>query len=488
MNIPLNIFFLLLVATAFLVGCASTAWSRSRDPLHPVLWFSALFFVCLVVEPFMCLRHPDFVRFFPDFRGVWTATTIQYAGMVSLFLGMLSVRGPRFRASEGQRLDLLAISDAQRLRLRQFALVLASLALAAYWYAIFDSGGFFHVYSRGKGTFRTFSGYQGEAVNLCLVATVLYALSVQGKTLTISHVIAILVIVNPVLLHGTFGGRRGPLFLAMTTIFFAWHLIRGRLPSVRLILLFAMCCLLAVVFIHSQRRIVYLGSDQTFDLERFWSGLRNEELTAGDNFVVSTGQIHVTLETGNYNFGRTFLTHFIIRPIPRQLWPTKYEDTQRLLYGGGAAEQAFQEAVPFQSWRRVLGWQPLPGFSINSIVELFVAFSWPFLIFCWLLGYGVSCLWVNFRCRGQLWVPIYAITMALSIYLPTQTFTAFAHRWLYITVFTLLLSRFIFRTEPKRKPRRSLLPPPRFSHPVSEKQSQPHASQVHDSAGKQQVR
>jgi hypothetical protein len=335
------------------------------------------------------------------------------------------------------------LTDAQKRKLLQLAWVLGLIAIAAYWFSIYEGGGFFRAYSRSKGGGRSVSGYQSEAYNLGIAAVLLYSIGIQGRRIRGEHLLTMLLFASPLLLPGIFGGFRGPLFLGMSGCFFAWHLAKGRLPKPRVIVLASAIALLALVMVQSQRRHVYFGSGKSFDIDRFWQALHKEEINAGDNFVVSSGAVLAHHRTEQFHYGRRFIITFFIRPIPRQIWPTQYDDMAELLYGEGYTYGGMLELYSEQMWINSLGWKPLSGYAVNSIVDLYGEFSWGFVGACWLLGWGLGRLWANFRQRGGLWLVFYVMAMVLSVYLPTQSFSAFVHRLLYVSVMTYVLARMV---------------------------------------------
>jgi len=241
---------------------------------------------------------------------------------------------------------------------------------------------------------------------------------------------------SPGLIHGTFGGRRGPLFITLCALFFAWILARWRLPKWRTIGLVMLAIVAAVVFIQSQRRKVYLGSENKVDVNRFVELVRAPELSEGDNFVFSAGDILVTHETEFFHWGRTFVMNYVVRPVPKQLWPSKYDDAAEYLYGGG------QTDLSDADWLRTVGWIPLSGSASNLVADLYAEFSWGAILGCWLLGRFIGVTWRNFRVRGGFWVFMYMCVGILSVYLPTQSFSAFFHRFLYMNIVTYLLWRY----------------------------------------------
>lgn len=452
MELPFEISVLLLGMCAFLIACASAGYARSGDILHPAIFLAFLFFAGMVVEPWQRLSHPKIELFFPEFKGVAGSLLIQYLGIIALFLGVLSVDVPRKMRSHTRDLIDSGLDRQQKKQVQVLAWILGLVAIGAFWYGVFNVGGISKAYGYAKGGGRSASGYLGEAQNLGFAAVVMYALANQGRKGLWGSLLIMVLFVSPTLLHGTLGGRRGPLFISLVALFAGWCVLRGRMPRLVTLFGFLAATLTAVVFVQSQRRHLHLGSDDaSIDLGRFQSVIKAEEIQSGDNFFSSTGLVQVAKETGKYHNGRRFLIIFGIRPVPRQLWPTKYHDMSALLYG---VEGDYYEAIKIHSrtdWIRTVGWMPPQGYAINVMADLFMEFSWGFLLAAALLGRGIGMIWLRFRLRGGIWTILFLASAVLSIYLPTQSFSAFAHRFLFISVGTWVFWKIFVKPKPKRR-------------------------------------
>ena len=148
--------------------------------------------------------------------------------------------------------------------------MLATVGLAAYAYGIVNVGGFVAAFSRVKGGGETGSGYIGEAANLGLVAAALVALSRYREGWTQGTLILLLMGLLPNLVQGTFGGRRGPLFLSLTGIgpCLAHHTTSAPAPA-NSVLRSRWCVPLGRACVRRSGSFLYLGSDvQEIELGR----------------------------------------------------------------------------------------------------------------------------------------------------------------------------------------------------------------------------
>lgn len=449
MEIPFQIWALLGGCTLFLAFAGWIAYEKSGDILHPAIFLSFLFFAGMVVEPWQRLSHPEIGLFFPGFKGVAWALLIQYLGVVALFAGLLSVKAPRGMHRRAYRLLEPGLSGSQRERLRTLAWIVGGFAVFAFWLGIFNVGGLTKAYGYAKGMGRTGSGYLGEAQNLGFAAVVMYALGTQRSRFDPARLAVMFFFISPTLIQGTLGGRRGPLFISLIALFAGWCLMRGRMPKLLTLAAYFGLTLAAVVFVQSQRQHLHLGADEaTIDLEKFQETLRAEEIGPGDNFMVSTGTVMVSESTDSFHYGRRFFIIFLIRPIPRQIWPDKYEDVSSLLYGGSGDYYENIAILSPSEWLAVLGWQPPEGYATNSAVDLYSEFRWLYLPAEFLLGRFLGVLWFRFRTRGQIWTILFLASAVLSIYLPTQSFSAFMHRFLFIAAGSWVFWRVWLKSSP----------------------------------------
>jgi oligosaccharide repeat unit polymerase len=312
-------------------------------------------------------------------------------------------------------------------RLYQAAIVMGVMSVAAYVYMIENVGGFVEAYSRVKGGGRAPSGYIGEAILLSFPAVLFGALArrAAGRVRPGDVMLAIL-IMSPHLIQGTFGGRRGPLFLALTVLFFAWLIARGGFPSFRKVVVGVAIIGLSVILVWSQRQDVYLGSEGTVEIHRFWDIMGPEYVEPGDTYVFSAAKILEADFYQSYYWGYRYFVTFFIRPIPRQLWPTKYEDM------GATWIIGIDDHAQAASLIRAVGFATPAGAALPSIADVYLEFSWGVLPFFLVLGRILARIWSLHRERGGVWSVIHCIMLALSIYLATQSFSAWAHRLLFI--------------------------------------------------------
>ena len=434
--------FELLLATSALVLTAGTAvaYRRTRDILHPLLFLGPLFLYGTVLEPWLVRNQLD--RFFVNQKDVEVVLYLYLLSVAALAIGVLHRTHTKRDGGQGR----VPIRQRDRLSLQRIAILLATVGLATYAYGILNVGGFVAAFSRVKGGGYTSSGYTNEAMNLGLVAAALVALARYRRGWTQGTLVLLFLGLLPNLVQGTFGGRRGPLFLSLTGLVVAWLITRPQRPR-----LLALCCALTGVFLSvalvwSQRSFLYLGSDEEVNWGAFQTTLSQQEINEGSNFVYGAGLVSATRHSGEFTWGRRLAVNLLVRPIPKQLWPTKYEDA-------GADwvtnEHPGLAHLTTDDWLNAVGWLPLAGSSASSISDLFSEFGWAAVLVMYLVGRGFAFLRSRRLSSGGVWDLLYFEALILSIYLATQSFSAFYHRFLILAVPTIVAWNVFLHRQPR---------------------------------------
>lgn len=256
-----------------------------------------------------------------------------------------------------------------------------------------------------------------------------------------------LVMMMPHLLQGTLGGRRGPIFLALATLFVAWFIARRQRPKMATAIIGIGICGLAVVFVWSQRQDLYLGSGGGVEIERVWEKIVPEgDVSTGNTYVAGTATVLMADKLDFVYWGYRYFVTFVVRPIPKQVWPTKYEDMGAdwlLRYGDDVRAQRYYNTV---------GFVPVSGAAVGYVADAFLEFSWGVVLFSYFLGRVFSTVWRRHSTEGQFWSVLYIVMVVLSIYLATQSVTAWAHRLLFIGGMTYVFWRYFIKTPRTAEP------------------------------------
>ena len=174
-----------------------------------------------------------------------------------------------------------------------------------------------------------------------------------------------------------------------------------------------------------------------FSLAKFWERVSPSEVDTTDDTVFMYGFVNGVRETGACNYGRAYFTTYVVRPIPRQLWPTKYED----LGVGWLVNQRDFGGITNEEWEAALGWAPARGSATGFTGDLYLEFGLAGLMGCLALGFMYGRLWLNASRWGGVWTLLFVEAAALAIYVPTQSVSAVLHRFLFMSIPTYLIWR-----------------------------------------------
>jgi len=443
--------FICLVTGAIILGGMLLAYVRSGDALHPAVIVGPLFIYFYCVWPLILNRDAQLHDLFSPDDLVYTSSVFCLA-IACLFLGLQkSARLGRAGLSSRQ-VSLFAVSLTAGVRRQLYwaAILLGLVAIASYAYSLENVGGFVEAYSRAKGGGWTGSGYIGEAVLLSYPAVLLLALSRQGmRRIRPTDAVLAIIILSPHLLQGTFGGRRGPLFLSLITLLLAWYVAKSRSPSLGKIAIAVTAISLAVATVASQRQHIYLGSEGEFDISRIVEIVGGTDIgehgQEGNEYVVASAAILTADFHGEYYWGKRYFVTYFIRPIPRQLWPTKYEDM-------GFSASAFADEDTQSRYGGAVGFSPVSGASTGSIADAYLEFWWGVLPLFYLLGRAFAFVWRKHRLEGGLWTVIMIEMLIPTVYLPSQSFSAWLHRVLIMVVVTTIVWKYWLRIDAPRQP------------------------------------
>lgn len=420
-----NLIWLTAVIVLIAMG---VAFSRTRDPLHPLVFIGPMLLYVHAFAPGVFFYQGDLARWLPDEAGLHAAVTYTMLGVASFCLGCLRPRVPR-GAAHLLRIPM-SLSPRTRARLATASYILACWGLAAFLYRIALAGGLVGAYDTPKGGgARVASGYLSVAPLLTIPAIMLFLLSRHGYRLTGKTAVLLLVFVSPHLIQGLLGGSRGPTFLAFATLVFAWYLATGKRPPLRITVPAVVAIGFLLMFLKFHRQELYLGSEK----EMRQATLREIVLPTGDESrshvsIYSLAMIMVSRHSHFYGWGRTYLVQFFVRPIPRQWWPTKYEDAYKALgmeiTGSG-----------YELWPGVVGWIPNAGSAAGFVPDSFTQFAWGGLVVCFLMGWLYGFLWKQAVLLKGIWSIWYFESCVVSVYLPTQGLaSAWGYRFLYLAI------------------------------------------------------
>jgi len=255
---------------------------------------------------------------------------------------------------------------------------------------------------------------------------VLLALTLRGRKIRLGHLLLAFFFASPHLIMASLGGRRGPAFLILLTLVSSWYVARNRRPTLRAVVGIVVMAGLLMLFLVSNRRNIYLGSEKEIDTEAFRNRVAVTEASSGQEFIYSSGLILTAEYKQQFYWGLRYFSLLFVRPIPKQLWPTKYEDIGL----GWMVDEPGTGGFTEREWYEAVGFVPQLGSAGGFVADLFVEFWWYGLIGCYLIGRLYGYCWTRSTRVGQIWTLIYVELLALSVYLPAQSVGA----WLFPAV------------------------------------------------------
>jgi hypothetical protein len=190
------------------------------------------------------------------------------------------------------------------------------------------------------------------------------------------------------------------------------------------------------------RTEIYLGSklfDELPSMSQLLTQIdeRQEELTYGNEYLYGTYVVTRALAHNDYYWGKRYLVYAFVRPIPRQVWNTKYQDVgmQSINVNSGTLgkDMTLDEAM----------WNPrVPiGSAPGLFADLFVEFSWCAVIAAFVIGWVLGHSWMRAATSGRFWIAVYTCFAAFTIFLIMQDVEAFMVRSIVALVPAWLLWR-----------------------------------------------
>ena len=311
--------FLLFTGTIW-AACLVTmlvAYLRSRDPFHPALVISAQLLFLYGFLPYDTVESgivTGYLTVEQSARVQW----INMIGVVSLSLGLLA---NTHREEATSYVLLPEGTPSQRGALRG-AKLFGLVGVLSFAYIITTSGGMGAVYGRGYGGGWHDSGYVRELFLMTVPGILWYLIATASRPFKVRDAAWIGLFALPLLIHGILGARRGPVLVIAFTMVMGYFLSRRKRPSFALVTLGGAVLGLGVLLLVANRTELYLGSQldlKTDPLFVFRSPETNE-------FVYGGAVILNAEHFDRYNWGGRYFAEVAIRPIPRAIWPSKYQD------------------------------------------------------------------------------------------------------------------------------------------------------------------
>ena len=416
-------FYTYSILTIALVSCW-WALFKLRDVFHPFAYLMPMVAFLYVYLPYE-LIHEKILRA-EVFDSAAHVQFINACCVAALALGV-------YLGSRRRKVSAKKTAQFSADRLYIAAIVLGGIALASFAFTLNNVGGLYEAYSQEKGGGAAESGYVRDAIFLSLPAIAAIGLCIAKDGLRLHYLLSGLLFGAPMLIHGLFGARRGPTFVAIVALTGAYYMGKRTRPSLPSFIgggaAIGVLLLLIVTFREQFRIGSELFTQPIITLQSMVDTLQEtrdetlERVIEGNEFVYGASVISRFEYDRDFFWGKRLATIIFIRPIPKQWWPSKYEDVGMERYlinvGLGGVEEGATAA-----------YGAAPGFA----ADLFAEFSWGAIVASMLIGFGYARVWRNSIERNGLWFIIYILLMAFSIFFVLQTLEAVVYRFLLTAI------------------------------------------------------
>jgi hypothetical protein len=434
-------FVTVLVACA-LAGAFCWGLFVVRDIFHPVVFLTPMLAYIYVYLPWELYNSGLISSAIYNVREMGSVQWYNLACVVALLSGCIlagSRRPPDWRekARAARALNGLAAGD----RAFRAALVFGCLGVLAYAVNLGNVGGIVDAYSVEKGGGTAESGYVRDAVMWCLTALALVYFRMSRGKIGNHQYAALICFAAPLVMHALLSGRRGPTFIIFSLLCVGWYLAHRKRPSV---LLFAggaaglgMLLLLMLTFRDSFRIGSDLFSNPTNAIQNISSQFEErraqqmQRSLSSNEFVYGVTVVKEFEQRQDYFWGQRLLGVLVIRPIPRQLWPTKYEDMGLGRYEVNAGLTLGDDTMGGVAYGAA------PGFA----ADLFAEFSWLAVGVSFLAGYAYGASWRRCVMFGGIWLVLYLLMVSFSIFFAVQTMEAVLFRMAFTFIPALIVWR-----------------------------------------------
>ena len=433
---------LLILAGLIAIGGALIAFDGSRDVFHPLVFIGPMMAFLYCWMPLQLLHHGALAQFFDDDQLVHVQI-LNVCGVAAFVLGCLGA-GVRIRKT---RFAQRKLSERGAQRMLVASAIVGGLGLTCWLITIHNVGGLRQAFGSSYAGGWDDNGYVRDGSLLLLVGVMFAVTSLTSGGSRLMGIGLGLAFSLPWATSALFMGRRGPTFALFVVLLMSWYFNRGKRPPIVTFGLGGLALGWLVLFLVTNRQNLYIGSD--FNMKTDVSNIV-EKADTGNEFIYGSGTVLATEQRDHYFWMRRYLAQVLVRPIPRSIWPTKYED-----FG---VPELLQNAGTGLGIADALGWQGAPGSAPGIIADLFVEVWWLAIGLMLLFGWAYGRVWRKAVTLGGVWTCQYIVLSALSIYLVMQTMEAVIFRTLLLSVPCWIAYRQVEARVRSRSRRRLFMP------------------------------
>ncbi len=405
------------------LGAALLAYLRDGDVFHPALIIGPMCLFVYVYMPAKLINSKDLFTFVSEEQATSYQLLVVFT-LAMLFAGTLV--GSRYRPT-----DVKPLIKANRDTLHMGGYLFGGIGFLAFAYTVHNAGGFATAFGSAYGGGWSDIGYIRDAAYLTIVAMVILLSQEAFDPKNKVWLIAVALFSTPWLAYAFLGARRGPTFMIAVCIGMSWFMARGKRPSIFSLLAGGTALGMLMLFLVTNRSHICLKCD--LNLTTNVSGVV-ASVDEGNEYIFGTGCVMASRAEGKCYWGKRYLAQVLVRPIPRQIWPTKYQDTglEDLLQNAGVAGRGL---------KNVMGWGEVPGAAATVVADMWVEFGWLEIPVAFLLGWTLGRVWRLGVTQMGFWMTEYIILSILSIYLITQSGEAVISRFIILSVPAILVWR-----------------------------------------------
>jgi oligosaccharide repeat unit polymerase len=414
-------YYALLVASFVIpVAAMLVAYRRSRDLFHPAILLGPIFIFMYAWMPFRLLQGGTLEDWFAPADMLWVQG-INVAGMMFFFCGCVLGPSPRITLAHYP----LRITERGRTALLHVSLFIGAIGFAGWFWTLATVGGFVTAFSESYGGGWHDLGYVRDSVLLLTPAVLLMQPVLATGKLKLSVWLALLLFATPWLLQGVLGARRGPLFVTVMALGLGHYLYKRRRPNVVVFSLCGMMLGYAMLFVVTNRDKISL----TPDLSSFSYNVGDfsSQSSEANEYVYGTAVVLNSWETEFHYWGKRYFAIVFIRPIPKELWPTKYEDF-------GVPELRINAGTMGSGLGRTFAWNGVLGSAPGIVADLWVECKWLALPLMGLCGFLFAHVWRKAVFKGNAWIAQYIVCMLLGAYFVVQDMEPVLYRVLVYSI------------------------------------------------------
>ena len=445
-----------VIASGVVVGVtAAYSYFRTRDPLGPAIVFAPMLLFLFVYTP-LAVGNAAFGSHFSDSPQALELTSfVTLIGLAGFCLGLVRYMPPRVHG--GQVIAVQRLTALGRKRFLGAGMLFCGVSALVIWSMIWNSGGIERLLAQRKPFLKSpvRSGYYSELTKLAYPGMILIATAWQGRGNSVGRLAGLLVAGQAPLLLATVCGRRGPMFLLVTSLAASVFIIRQKRVSLFAVLS-GLVAIGAVLLLLGRYRNDILDAETLFGPVNGINAFVNADVASGNESLLSTSAdtyrtsiayITTAHRESQYFWGLRYFVQLVIRPIPRQIWPTKYDDFGFEWMKNDQGRMGFTtrqliDAVGFDLPRGVAG-----GF----VADLFLEFGWALPFASFAIGVLYSRLWKVSVLESGAYRYLYFLSLSMSVFLVTQSFAGWAYKLMLLGIPTWIVVRHLESTRSKHR-------------------------------------